>query len=152
MMNNIDEYFMAEALKLAHKASLQGEVPVGALVVLNNEIIGQGYNQKEAKHCPLAHAEMIAIKEAAFTLKNWRLLNTVLYSTLEPCIMCSGALLHARIAKVVFGAYDHKFGGLKSLYNLAYDVRLNHQCHVTAEIMADESRKLLKHFFAELRC
>jgi tRNA(adenine34) deaminase len=149
--NAIHEQFMRRALELAKEAALMGEVPVGAVLVVNNQIVGEGYNKRESLHCPIAHAEMIAIKEAANRLKSWRLLDGTLYSTLEPCIMCSGAVLHARINQVIFGAYDPKFGGLKSLYNLSQDERLNHRFLVIPEVLADESISLLTEFFAELR-
>lgn len=145
------EQFMRRALVLAKEAASMGEVPVGAVLVINNQIVGEGYNKRESHHCPIAHAEIIAIKEAANRLKSWRLLDGILYSTLEPCIMCSGAVLHARINQVVFGAYDPKFGGLKSLYNLNQDKRLNHCFLVIPEILADESATLLKEFFLKLR-
>jgi tRNA(adenine34) deaminase len=149
--NAMHEHFMRRALELAKEALSRGEVPVGAVLVVNNQIIGEGYNKKESHHCPIAHAEIIAIKEATNHLKNWRLLDSTLYSTLEPCIMCSGAVLHARINQVVFGAYDPKFGGLKSLYNLGQDNRLNHRFLVIPEILTDESTSLLTEFFSGLR-
>jgi tRNA(adenine34) deaminase len=147
--NDLD--WMAEALKEAALAEAAGEVPVGALVVLNDVIIGRGHNSPIALHDPTAHAEIQALREAARTLGNYRLVGATLYVTVEPCLMCMGALLHARVSRVVFGCHDAKFGAAGSLYDLAADERLNHRVAVTAGVAADESRELLQRFFQQRR-
>lgn len=143
--------FMERALALAQIAASIGEVPVGAVVVLDGVIIGEGYNRREIMSSCLEHAELNAIKAASAAIGSWRLLNAVVYSTLEPCIMCAGALVHARISALVYGASDVKFGGVESLYTMANDPRLNHQFSVEAGVMASESAQLLKDFFGDLR-
>lgn len=139
------------ALKLAHQAALCNEVPVGAVIVKDDTLIAQAYNMRESAQSPLAHAELLAIQIASKKLNNWRLLDTTLYVTMEPCLMCAGAILHARIPRIVFGCYDRKFGAFGSLYNLHLDKRLNHRCDVVAEVMAEDSQILLKSFFKKLR-
>lgn len=143
--------FMVKALELAKIADSLGEVPVGCVVVLDGTIIGQGFNRRELDACCLSHAELLALKNACQTLGRWRLTDAIVYSTLEPCIMCAGALVHARIAQLVYGAADPKFGGIESLYSMASDSRLNHRFTFTAGVMAAESAQLLKDFFSKLR-
>ena len=142
---------MNEALELARKAGDLGEVPVGALVVRDGKIIGRGYNRREIDKDALAHAEIHAIAEACKTLGAWRLSGCTLYVTLEPCVMCSGAVHQARLDHVVFGALDPKAGACGSLYKINEDQRLNHRFEVTGEILADESRNLLQSFFRAKR-
>ncbi|HXW60235.1 MAG TPA: nucleoside deaminase [Myxococcota bacterium] len=146
-----EQKFMGEALALARLSANLGEVPVGALVVVNGKIVGKGYNRREYMHSALEHAELMAIKEASKHLGRWRLSDATVYTTLEPCLMCTGALLHARIKKLIFGARDPKFGAIVSLFNLADDQRLNHRFSYEEGVMAHESKELLQRFFAELR-
>jgi tRNA(adenine34) deaminase len=145
------ENFMSWALKLAVQAGQRGEVPVGAVVVHNGKIIGSGANLREKQQNPLAHAEMIAIQEAADTLGSWRLENTTLYVTLEPCPMCAGAIINARIPVVVFGCSDPKAGAVHTLYRLLEDSRLNHRAEVISGVCAENAANLLSSFFADLR-
>lgn len=145
------ERFMKEALRLAQISLSLGEVPVGAVVVLDQEIVGMGYNRRELLGLVTEHAELAALKDASQKIGQWRLTKATVYSTLEPCIMCSGALLHARIQCLVYGASDPKFGAIESLYSLASDPRLNHQFPVVPGVLAHESSQMLKDFFRELR-
>ena len=142
---------MQEALSLAQQAASLGEVPVGAVVVCNGQIVGQAYNRRELDHDPLAHAELIALKKTAETLKRWRLTGCTLYVTLEPCAMCAGALVNSRVDRVVYGAKDPKAGALESLFAIASDPRLNHRCQITQGILESECGGLLKDFFSGLR-
>jgi tRNA(adenine34) deaminase len=142
---------MQEALAEARLALASGEVPVGAVVVLDGEIIGRGHNQMETQKDPTAHAEMLAIREAARYLNRWRLTNATLYVTLEPCPMCAGVIVNARLRRLVFGAYDSKAGAVISLMNLVQDRRLNHFVEVYDGICQDECAALLQDFFHELR-
>lgn len=142
-----DEKWMREAIKLAQTARLQGEVPVGALVVLDNRIIGEGYNCPIAQHDPTAHAEIIALQKSALYLKNYRLINCTLYVTLEPCLMCAGALTHARIKRLVYGAPDIKRGAIQSQMRALDAPFLNHHVHYEGGILAAECQHLLSHFF-----
>jgi tRNA(adenine34) deaminase len=146
-----DAYWMGIALREAKKAGDRGEIPIGAVVVKDGAVIGRGYNLREAKHDPVAHAEIIAIRQAARKLGNWRLSGATLYVTLEPCLMCMGAILLARIGKVVFGCYDPKGGAAGSLYDLSNDLRLNHRLPVAAGVRGDECSAMLSGFFAALR-
>jgi tRNA(adenine34) deaminase len=146
-----DAPFMELALKLAQRAGEEGETPVGAVVVLGNEVIGRGYNRVEGERDPVAHAEIIAMRQAAQTLGDWRLLRTTLYVTLEPCIMCAAALIHARVPRVVFGAWDNRWGGVGSLFDFSHDPRINHEIEVVSGVMEKESAALLQRFFRELR-
>ncbi len=146
-----DLKWMKAALSLAEKAAQLGEIPVGAIVVCNGAVVGEAYNLKEAQANPLAHAELIAIKQASERLKAWRLSGCTLYVTLEPCGMCAGALVQSRIERVVYGTRDPKTGAVHSLYQMLSDQRLNHQVEVTDGVLAEESQSLLKKFFAELR-
>ena len=143
--------FMFCALQEAEKALVEDEVPVGAVIVRNNKIIGRGYNQTEKLNDATAHAEMIAITAAANHLCNWRLQECSLYVTLEPCIMCTGAMLASRINELYFAAFDTKFGACASLYNLAEDGKTNHKLKVYSGIYTEESQKLLTQFFSSVR-
>ena len=142
---------MDEALVEAAHAEAEGEVPVGAVVVLHETIIGRGYNRPIALSDPTAHAEVLALRAAAYTLGNYRLPGTILYVTVEPCLMCLGALLQARIRRLVFGCHDPKAGAAGSLYDVSNDPRLNHQLEVTTGVRAQESRELLQRFFRSRR-
>lgn len=148
-MNSVD--FMQEALKEAKKAYEKGEIPVGAVIVRNGEIIGRGHNLNESTNDPTSHAEMMAIREAAKTTGSWRLLETEMYVTTEPCPMCAGAIVLARIAKLHIGAMDPKSGACGSLMNIVGDERLNHRVEISTGLMEEESSKMLKDFFRELR-
>jgi len=143
---------MRAAVRLAKEAAKIGEVPVGAVVVdADGAIIGQGANRRESDGSPTAHAEIIAINEAAGNMGNWRLTGCTLYVTLEPCPMCAGAILNARIPKLVYGASDPKAGAVDSLYELLTDTRLNHRVDVTPGVLADECGQILSEFFSKLR-
>ena len=146
-----DQAYMARALALAQQARDLQEVPVGAVVVRNNTIIGQGFNQTIALRDPSAHAEILALRDAAQTVGNHRLSDASLYVTLEPCIMCAGAMLHARIARLIYGARDEKFGAAGSALNLLESPFLNHTCAITAGLEAQRAGELLKAFFAARR-
>ncbi len=146
-----DEHFMREALAEARKAMECGEVPIGAVVVRDGEIVGRGYNLRETKKDPTLHAELIAIREASARLGGWRLIGCELYVTLEPCPMCAGAIVQARIERVVYGAADPKAGCAGTLMNLCDEPRFNHQLPVVAGVLAEECGQLLKEFFRRLR-
>jgi tRNA(adenine34) deaminase len=146
-----DEDWMQVALEQARIAGACGEVPVGAVVVCDGEIIGRGFNQPIRTHDPTAHAEVMALREAAQHLKNYRLPGCELYVTLEPCVMCSGAIMHARIGRVVFGAADPKTGVVGSVIDLFAEARLNHHAEVSGGVLADECGALLSGFFAARR-
>ena len=146
-----DDDFMRVALTLARQAELSGEVPVGAIVVKNGAIIGRGSNAPISHHDPSAHAELLALRDAAQHLGNYRLIGCELFVTLEPCVMCVGAIFHARIARVVFGASDLKTGACGSVLNLFNEQRLNHHAEMTAGILAKECGQLLSSFFAARR-
>jgi len=146
-----DEIFMREALSLAKQAWAEGEVPVGAVVVQGEEIIGRGYNRPISKHDPTAHAEIQALRDAAHRLGNYRLPGCTLYVTIEPCTMCAGAIMHARIARVVYGARDAKTGAHGSVVDLFAEPRLNFHAEVVGGVLAEECGKLLSDFFAERR-
>ena len=150
-MTPTDLHFMAQALDLARAAASAGEVPVGALVVIDGEIVGRGANQPIGRRDPTAHAEIMALRDAARTLGNYRLPGATLYVTLEPCVMCSGAIMHARIARVVFGAADPKTGAVGSVVNLFQESRLNHHAEVEGGVLAEECGRLLSSFFAARR-
>jgi tRNA(adenine34) deaminase len=145
------EDFMRAALELARVAHAAGEVPVGAVVVSDGEIIGRGHNHPISAHDPTAHAEIVALRDASQHLGNYRLGGADLYVTLEPCAMCAGAIIHARIARVVFAAGDPKTGACGSVIDLFADSRLNHHTAVTGGILADEAAGLLRDFFAARR-
>ena len=145
-----DLYFMDEALKLAAEAAAEGEVPVGCVIVRGDTIVGRGRNRREADKSALAHAEIEAIAEACRTLGGWRLWDCTLYVTLEPCAMCAGAILNARIRRVVYGAGDAKFGAVRSVCSL-FDMRFNHHPVVEAGIREEEAAQLMTEFFQNLR-
>ncbi|MHB8405191.1 MAG: tRNA adenosine(34) deaminase TadA [Gammaproteobacteria bacterium] len=151
LFNEVDEHWMQEALTLARKAGAIGEVPVGAVVVKQGTIIGRGWNHPIAAHDPTAHAEITAIREAARTLGNYRLTDTTLYVTLEPCAMCAGAMLHARIRRLVFGAADPRAGAAGSLCNIVQTPALNHRVDLAGGVLAEQCGELLKVFFSQRR-
>ena len=148
---NTHEHYMRLALKEAEKALEEDEVPVGAVIVHEGHIIARAHNQRERLKDPTAHAEMIAITQAAAHLENWRLEGATLYVTKEPCIMCAGAMVQARLTSLVFGAFDEKGGACGSVVNLVEEPRFNHQVRVTGGVLAEESAVLLREFFQE-RC
>jgi tRNA(adenine34) deaminase len=151
-MNDTRLKFMELALKEANKAEQIGEVPVGAVLVSENgEILSAAHNQTIKLADPTAHAEILALRKAALEINNYRLLNTTLYVTVEPCIMCMGAIVHARISRVVFGTTDPKWGAAGSLYNYAEDDRLNHRVEITAGVHAEDCRRLMQDFFRAKR-
>ena len=148
--------YMREALQLAQEAAARGEIPVGALVVHHPKgtvprIIGRGYNLREQQADPSAHAEIVAMREAGQVLKHWRLLDCTLYVTLEPCPMCAGAVVNARIEQLVYGARDPKAGAVDTLFRLCSDPRLNHRVEVIPDVLGEEAAALLKAFFASRR-
>ncbi|MEZ4465985.1 MAG: tRNA adenosine(34) deaminase TadA [bacterium] len=146
-----DHALMGICLVLARRAAALGEVPVGALVVLDGRIIGRGYNRRELDADPTAHAEVIALREAAAHVGRWRLDAATLYVTLEPCPMCAGALVNARVARLVYGTTDRKAGAVDSLYELATDPRLNHRVALTRGVRAEECAAVLQSFFRARR-
>jgi tRNA(adenine34) deaminase len=146
-----DTDFMRRALILAQRAADDGEVPVGALLVLDNEVIGEGWNRPVASHDPTAHAEIIALRAGAQVRRNYRLSTTTLYATLEPCAMCMGAVLNARLARVVFGAWDPQAGACGSVIDLPREPRLTHRLDVFGGVCSDESAELLRQFFERRR-
>ena len=143
--------FMRAALECARQAASAGEVPVGAVVVQADQIIGEGFNQPIASHDPTAHAEIMALRAAAKSVGNYRLTNATIYVTVEPCLMCVGAMIHARIGLVVFGATEPKAGALQSMTNAHELAGLNHRLNVLGGVLADESRTLLQQFFQARR-
>lgn len=145
------ERYMREALDEARVAFERGEVPVGAVVVHKGYVVGRGHNRKEELVDPSAHAEMIALREAAQVLGSWRLADVTLYSTMEPCPMCAGAMVLARVPRLVFAVDDPKAGAAGSLFDIVRSPRLNHQVQVTRGVLAQEARDLLDRFFQELR-
>lgn len=147
----MDQFFMQEAMEEAIKAAQEGEVPIGAVIVFNNQIIAKAHNLRETNGDPTAHAEILVLREASRLKGHWRLLGTTLYTTLEPCPMCAGAMVMARIDRLVFGAFDPKTGATGSLMNIVQDPRLNHRLKVTGGIKEAECRELLKEFFKERR-
>jgi tRNA(adenine34) deaminase len=146
-----DVDFMQQALRLAERAARDGEVPVGALLVLGSDVIGEGWNRPIGNLDPTAHAEIIALREGAQRLKNYRLTAATLYATLEPCAMCMGAVLNARVARVVFGAWDPKAGACGSVIDLPREPRLTHRIDVFGGVCSEESAALLGRFFASRR-
>ena len=146
-----DTFWMYQALGEARRAAVEGEVPIGAVVVRGEEVVGRGHNRREQDGDPLAHAEILAIREAAIAIESWRLTGCTLFVTLEPCAMCAGALVNSRIERLVFGARDPKAGYCGSLGDLVSDPRLNHRLAVSEGVLAEEAGALLKEFFASLR-
>ena len=151
MAGTPDEIFMKEALAEAKKAMDKGEIPVGAVVVLGGEVIGRGHNLREATGDPTAHAEMLALREAARAIGHWRLIGCTLYVTLEPCPMCAGAVINARVDRVCFGAFDPKAGCCGTLYDLTGERKFNHHPDVAGGVLNDECAALIKEFFSKRR-
>ena len=147
----LDIGFMKRAIELAREAELAGEVPVGAVVVKDGAIIAEGWNRPISTHDPSAHAEMIAMRAAAQALGNYRLLDTTLYVTLEPCAMCAGAMVHARVKRLVYAAPDPRAGATGSVFNIVQHPALNHRIAVTGGVLADDCSSLLRAFFASRR-
>jgi len=150
-MKPTDESFLDLALAQAREAEQEGEVPVGAVIVLDQQIIGRGHNRPIRSNDPTAHAEMLAIREAARTIGNYRLDGATLYSTLEPCVMCAGALVNARVARLVFGARDLRFGGVRSKFRLADADVLNHRVEIVEGVLGAACAELLEDFFRRKR-
>lgn len=150
-MKNNNLTYMKEAINLAKTAFINGEVPIGAVVVYKDKIIGRGYNLRESTNSSLAHAEIIAINEANNYLHSWRLCDCKLFVTIEPCLMCGGAIINSRINEVFFGAKNNKFGAVSSLYQILSDKRLNHQVNVHEGLCEEEARTLMKLFFSKKR-
>lgn len=146
-----DRFYMQLALEEAARAAEKEEIPVGAVVVCQGKVMGHGHNRREETQSPSAHAEMLALEAAAATLGSWRLDECTLYVTLEPCVMCAGAILQARVARVVFGCLDPKGGAVESLYRLCEDSRLNHHPAVTRGVLEGKCSKILTDFFSRLR-
>ncbi|MES2205156.1 MAG: tRNA adenosine(34) deaminase TadA [Pseudomonadota bacterium] len=151
MFTTFDHQCMMRALELASTAKETGEVPIGAVLTLNDQVIAGGYNQSIAQHDPTAHAEIVALRSAAKKIGNYRLVDTTLYTTLEPCCMCAGAIVHARIKRVVFATQDPRAGAAGTVFNLLNTEKLNHACCVEKGLLANESSLLLKEFFREKR-
>ncbi len=150
-MDSTDAAFMARALELARAAEAAGEVPVGAVIVRDGQIIGEGWNRPIGTHDPTAHAEMVALRAAAESVGSYRLLDTTLYVTLEPCAMCAGAMVHARVKRLVFAARDPKAGAAGSVFNIVSNPALNHSIDCEEGLLADECAALLKDFFKSRR-
>ena len=149
--NEVHIKWMQEALSLARFAEQSGEVPVGAVIVSKGELIGKGWNQPIQSHDPTSHAEIQAIRSACQNQKNYRLVDSTLYVTLEPCAMCAGAIVHARIDRVVYAAQDPRTGAVSSVFHLLDNSSLNHQCEIIPGVLAEESSFLLKNFFRKRR-
>ncbi len=148
--NDVEAWMRAE-LELARAGQDAGEVPVGAVVVAGGEIVGRGYNQPISSHDPTAHAEVVALRDAAGRLANYRLPGATLYVTMEPCVMCAGAILHARVARVVYGAKEYKTGAHGSIMDVFAEPRLNHHCEIVGGVLADECAALISGFFESRR-
>lgn len=146
-----DSVYMAECLRLARAAAERGDVPVGAIVVRDGKIIGTGFNTRERDADPTGHAEIVALREACRSVDRWRVDGATLYVTLEPCPMCAGALVNARVARLVYGASDPKAGAVESLYEICTDTRLNHRLEVESGVMAEECAAVLRDFFRTAR-
>jgi tRNA(adenine34) deaminase len=146
-----DEQYMRQAIEAAKIAEENGDVPIGAVVVYENQVIGRAYNQREQLKDPTAHAEIIALTQAAAFIESWRLHGCTIYVTLEPCAMCAGALVLGRLDRLVYGCNDPKAGACGSLYNIVQDERLNHRLEITSGVIADECAKLLQDFFQRRR-
>jgi tRNA(adenine34) deaminase len=147
----VHDYFMQMALREAEQALSEEEVPVGAVIVHGDRVVASAHNQREQLHDPTAHAEMIAITQAAESLGTWRLEGCTLYVTLEPCPMCAGAILQARIPTVVYGATDPKAGAVRTLYHLLEDPRLNHRCLIVSDVLVEPCSQILSRFFQQQR-
>ena len=148
---NIDEEWMQYALQLAKKSEQRDEVPVGAIIVYKNKIIGEGWNQPISSNNPTAHAEIMALQDAGEKIGNYRLLDSTMYVTLEPCVMCAGALVHARIAKLVYAVDDQKTGACGSVFNMIQAEELNHNTEIKKGVLEKECQALIKNFFKEKR-
>ncbi|WP_435056107.1 tRNA adenosine(34) deaminase TadA [Yersinia nurmii] len=146
-----DEYWMRQALELAQRAQEEGEVPVGAVLVLDNQVIGVGWNRPIVHHDPTAHAEIMALRQGGQALQNYRLLNATLYVTLEPCVMCAGAMVHSRIRRLVYGANDVKTGAAGSLVDILRHPGMNHQVEITSGVLAEACSATLSTFFRQRR-
>ena len=146
-----DQYWMARALELARHAEQQGEIPVGAVIIRDDELLGEGWNQPIIKHDPTAHAEVQALRNACNRIENYRLPDATLYVTLEPCIMCAGAILNARIKRVVYATKELKTGAVGSCFDIFNTQQLNHYVHCEHGVLADESSELLREFFKSRR-
>jgi tRNA(adenine34) deaminase len=150
-LKTVDENWMREALAAARLAIPSGDVPIGAVVVCEGREVARAFNRKELAHDPLGHAEIYVLQEAARKLGRWRLSGCTLYVTLEPCVMCAGAIVHSRVDRVVYATPDPKTGAVHSLYKILEDTRLNHAPQVTAGVLQDEAAQMLKDFFKNLR-
>ena len=150
-MTKDDCYFLTLALTQAHTAFSLGEIPIGAVLVMGEEVIASASNLREAQYDPLGHAEMIVLRSAARRLNNWRLTGSTLYVTVEPCLMCAGALLQARVKRLVYGCPDKKAGAVSSLYQVLDDPRMNHRVEVRSGVLEQECRTLMQNFFERLR-
>ena len=151
LVDKQDERYMQVAVEQARIAEENDDIPIGAVIVCDNRIIGKAYNQREQLNDPTAHAEIIALTQAAAALENWHLNGCTMYVTLEPCPMCAGALVLARVDRLVYGCDDPKAGACKSLYNIVQDERLNHRLEVTSGVLAEQCSKLLQGFFQKRR-
>ena len=145
-----DTYYIKEALKEAKKAYSIGEIPVGCVIVYNDKIIARGYNRREKNQQAIDHAEIIAIRKASKKIGSWRLDDCKMYITLEPCVMCSGAIIQSRIKEVIYGAYDYRFGCHKSITNI-FDLKFNHTVNIKGGVLEEECSNIIKKFFQELR-
>ena len=150
-MIDADQWFMRRAIELAREAEAAGEVPVGALVVRDGEVLAEGFNRPISTHDPTAHAEMVALRAAAARIDNYRLTGTTLYVTLEPCAMCAGAMVHARVARLVYAATDPRAGAAGSVFNVVQNPALNHRLEVVPGVLAEECGLLLRGFFVARR-
>jgi len=150
-MEEADTHFMEVALEEANTAFAEGEVPVGSVLVLGSKVIARTHNNKEHSNDPTGHAELLALKFGAREIGNWRLADAILYVTKEPCIMCAGAMVNARLGRLVYGCRDEKGGAVDSLYALLSDQRLNHQVEVVAGVLEEQCADILKRFFREKR-
>lgn len=151
LFSSQDTKFMTEALKLAKTAALKNEVPVGAIIVYKNKIIASAHNEKEEHTDATAHAEILALKQAQKKLENWRLNECTMFVTLEPCLMCSGAIIGTRLSKLIYGTMDPKAGAVNSLFNMLQDHRLNHQVFTKHGLLKEDCSQLLKEFFKQKR-
>lgn len=147
----VDEKWIRHALSLAHRAEQEGEVPVGAVIIRDGELVAEGWNQPVLSHDPTAHAEVMALRAAGMAEENYRLLDTTLYVTLEPCVMCAGAIIHARVGRVVYGATDPRVGAAGSAFSLLGSDRFNHLVEVCGGVLAEECGDLLRQFFKARR-
>jgi tRNA(adenine34) deaminase len=150
-MNQIHEHFMSLALREAESAFMEDEVPVGAVLVQGDTVLAAAHNRRESTSDPTTHAELLALQQGAPKTGSWRLTDAVLYVTKEPCVMCAGAMLNARLGTLVFGCKDERYGAVFSIYNILNDRRLNHQVEIVSGILEDECSEILKRFFVTLR-